>query len=985
MASERGRGRWQAWTRLLRPPAVALGAGLGAGSLGLAVWGSLPGALGLATGAAALAWWGMRRAGEVATLGAEVVRLEQAMTAQAGELERVTAERDRCRREADSLLEIALATGSTLDAKVLLGHITRGAAQACLAHRCTVYLLDESGAWLTPAMSQFADGSADPEMWEAFTRLGKLRLQAVAFLHETVLTREPILIPDAAADFRVPRSWVHLFRLGSLFAVPLLRQGRAVGVLVLDYRAEASRDAAEHAPLALALAEQVALALQNAGLYADAETRRREAEVMAEVVAAINASLDLDTVLRRIAEGAKELCGSEIAAVALRDPGSDAMLLRYHTGAAAGDPATDGGSGARRIGEEYAAVMREEGLVTVLVVSIRSEDRVEGLLYVGNHSPRPFTAGHRAVLGRLAEHAAIAITNGRLFEAARMRLARMTRLAALSQLMVTSLDYREVLHSVTTAALELLAGDTARLWVLDDEAGRLRLAACEERGAGVEAAPLVADIPAGSGLVGWVVAHRTKRYSPDLLRDLFLSRQERVTAAGHTSQIAVPLVVGERPLGALVVLTRARRTFTPEEQELLELFASQAASALENARLYLRAQQAHDALARTQRQLTQAQKLEAVGRLAGGVAHDFNNLLTVIQGRVELVLDELPPDHPVRGHADLIQRTGERAAALTHQLLAFSRRQILRPRVLDLNAVVAELEKMLGRVIGEDVEVELELGAELGRVKADASQIDQVLMNLALNARDAMPRGGRLTIRTVNVGLEAAAAERLGAPPGHYVMLEVRDTGVGMDEATRLRMFEPFFTTKAPGKGTGLGLATVYGIIQQSGGHVEVDSAPGRGASFRIFLPRVTEPVELEATTARPARVRAGTETVLLLEDEAEVRAMVRAMLVGQGYRVLEAEQGVEALEIAERENGPIDLLVTDVVMPQQSGPELARRLVARRPQTRVLYISGYPDDALGEHGVLHPGVAFLAKPFTAAELARKVREVLDGAGMLAP
>jgi CheY-like chemotaxis protein len=248
-----------------------------------------------------------------------------------------------------------------------------------------------------------------------------------------------------------------------------------------------------------------------------------------------------------------------------------------------------------------------------------------------------------------------------------------------------------------------------------------------------------------------------------------------------------------------------------------------------------------------------------------------------------------------------------------------------------------------------------------------------------------MPRGGRLTIRTANVGLEAAAAERLGAAPGHHVMLEVRDTGVGMDEATRLRVFEPFFTTKAPGKGTGLGLSTVYGIIQQSGGYIEVDSAPGRGATFRIFLPRVVEPVDLAATTAQPARARAGTETVLLLEDEAEVRATVRAMLVGQGYRVLEAENGVEALEIAGREDGPIDLLVTDVVMPHQSGPELARRLVALRPQTRVLYISGYPDDALGEHGVLHPGVAFLAKPFTAAELARKVREVLDDAGMLAP
>jgi signal transduction histidine kinase/CheY-like chemotaxis protein len=570
------------------------------------------------------------------------------------------------------------------------------------------------------------------------------------------------------------------------------------------------------------------------------------------------------------------------------------------------------------------------------------------------------------------------ITNGRLLEAARTRLARMTRLTALGQLMVTSLDYREVLHSVTTAALDLLAADTARLWVLDEDAGRLRLAACAEQGAPAARRPAVADLAAGSGLVGWVVDRRRERYTPDLVREPLLTGQERTTAAGHTSQLAVPLVVGERAVGALVVLTRGKRVFTPEERELLGLFAAQAAAALQNARLYLRAQQAYDELARTQAQLTHAQKMEAVGRLAGGVAHDFNNLLTIIVGRAELVLDALPPEHPAREHADQIERASTRGAGLTHQLLAFSRQQVLRPRVLDLNAAVVELERMLGRMIGEDVHLELELEAGLGPVLADASQVEQVLMNLAVNARDAMPRGGRLTFRTTSGELDGGAAERLAMPAGSCVVVEVRDTGIGMDEATRLRIFEPFFTTKEPGKGTGLGLATVYGIARQSGGAIEVESVPGQGTTFRLFLPRVDPAERPDLPLAPVGDSDTGDETILLLEDETDVREMAERQLTARGYRVLAAAKCGEALELAERHDGPIDLLLTDVILPQMSGPEVAARLSVLRPAAKVLYVSGYTDDALGEHGVLGPGIAFLAKPFTSARLGRKVREVLD-------
>ena len=964
---------------------LALGSGL-LGGLCLAGSGSLIRALGVAVAIAAAGWWLMRREERLASLGVEVERLGQTLAAQADDLGRAGVELERRAREADSLLEIALATGASLDESQLLGHIARGAARACRAGRCTIFRLDESGTWITPAVSYFADGTEHRPAWEECLGPGPVRLQGVPIFQEAVLARGPVPVADAGSDVRVPRQWVEGFHLHALLVVPLLRMGRPVGMLVLDYAADSGEDPAHHAPLAVALAEQVALALQNAGLYADAETRRREAEVMAEVVVAINASLDLDTVLRRIAEGAEELCRSEVAAIALRDPASGAMLLRYRTQAGtAGDPVgrrllgTDDRGEAHALGEEYLAVMREEGLLAVLVVPIRSEQGVEGLLYVGNDAPRPFSARHKAILTRLAGHAAIAITNGRLFEAARTRLARMTRLTALGQLMGTSLDYREVLHSVTTAALDLLAADTARLWVLDEDAGRLRLAACEEQGAAAVRPPAVADLAAGSGVVGWVVDRRCERYTPDLLREPLLTGEERTTATGHTSQLAVPLVVGERAVGALAVLTRGKRVFAPEERELLGLFAAQAAAALQNARLYLRAQQAYDERDRSQAQLAQAQKLEAVGRLAGGVAHDFNNLLTVIAGRAELLLDELPPGHPARDHADQIERTSGRGASLTHQLLAFSRQQVLQPRALDLNAAVVELERMLGRVIGEDVHVELDLEAGLSPVLADGSQVEQVLMNLAVNARDAMPRGGRLTFRTTSGDLDAVAAERLAMPAGPCVVLEVGDTGTGMDETTRLRVFEPFFTTKGPGKGTGLGLATVYGIVRQSGGAIEVESAPGRGTTFRLFLPLAESAARPEPSPAPAGGADAGRETIVLLEDETDVREMAARQLTARGYRVLGAAKGTEALEIAARHDGPIDLLLTDVILPQMSGPEVAARFAAIRPAARVLYVSGYTDDAVGEHGVLAPGIAFLAKPFTSAQLGRKVREVLDG------
>jgi two-component system cell cycle sensor histidine kinase/response regulator CckA len=381
-----------------------------------------------------------------------------------------------------------------------------------------------------------------------------------------------------------------------------------------------------------------------------------------------------------------------------------------------------------------------------------------------------------------------------------------------------------------------------------------------------------------------------------------------------------------------------------------------------------------------EQQLRQAQKMEAVGRLAGGIAHDFNNILTAITGYADLLLEDLGATDPRRQDADEIHKAADRAAGLTRQLLAFSRQQVLQPTVLEVNKLVSDLEKMLRRLLGEDVELGTRLAPTTGRVKADPGQLEQVIMNLAVNARDAMPNGGKLTLETGNVDLdEAYAADHYPARAGPFVLLAVSDTGIGMSEETQAHMFEPFFTTKEKGKGTGLGLATVYGIIKQSGGFIWVYSEVGHGTTFKLYLPRVEELAERASQPAQaPARAARGTETVLVVEDEAPVRSVARQVLERHGYTVLEAPSAEAALDIATRYSGTIHLLLTDVVMPGLNGRELATRLANLRPDARVIFMSGYTDDAVTRHGVLEPGSAYVQKPFTPDAIARKVREVLD-------
>jgi PAS domain S-box-containing protein len=471
-------------------------------------------------------------------------------------------------------------------------------------------------------------------------------------------------------------------------------------------------------------------------------------------------------------------------------------------------------------------------------------------------------------------------------------------------------------------------------------------------------------IPVGMLKIGKIAQERKPHLTNDVLNDERVSDREWARREGMVSFAGYPLLIDGRLVGVAAMFSR--RPISDSVFESLRSITSAIAVGLERKRL--------------EEQLRQSQKMEAIGLLAGGVAHDFNNLLTVISGYSHLLLlgqPELPEEK--RNQVIEIAKAGESAASLTRQLLAFGRKQVLELRALDLNALVTGMEKMLRRLIGEDIVLATSLEPQVGAVVGDAGQLEQVIVNLAVNARDAMPQGGKLLLETGNVVLdEAYAQSHLDVKAGHYAMIAVTDTGAGMTAEVLSHIFEPFYTTKGPGKGTGLGLSTVYGIIQQVGGHLGVYSEPGVGTTFKIYLPPTDAPVPnagFEHEEAMPF----GVETILLVEDEDGVRALGRYVLHASGYTVLEAANGREALEVAGKHSGRIDLLVTDVVMPEVQGRALAERLTQERPGIKVLYMSGYTDDAVVRHGVLSAETHFLQKPFTPSGLAHKVREVLDG------
>jgi PAS domain S-box-containing protein len=544
------------------------------------------------------------------------------------------------------------------------------------------------------------------------------------------------------------------------------------------------------------------------------------------------------------------------------------------------------------------------------------------------------------------------------------------RVAALTADVGIALTHDEtlplMLKRCTEAVVTHLGAAFARVWTVDADAGVLELQASAGMYTHIDGAH--ARVPIGSFKIGLIAQERKPYVTNEVQHDPRVGDPAWAQREGLIAFAGYPLIVGSDVVGVIAMFSRT--ALSDATVEGLRAISDAISVGIRRKR----AEAVRDAL---EAQLRQSQKLEAIGSLAGGVAHDFNNILSVILSYCDFLRSDLEPGHSLVGDVDEISAAATRAAGLTRQLLAFSRKQVLQPRVLDLNQVVRSLKSMLRRLLSEDVELEFIADPSIGNVHADPGQIEQVLMNLIVNARDAMPSGGKVTIETHHVNLDGGfAATHVGVTPGPHVRLTVTDTGVGMDAAVRARIFEPFFTTKELGKGTGLGLSTVFGIIRQSGGTVWVDSEVGVGTSFSSYLP-VAVGAETTAQIALPKTSPQGTETILVCEDEEQVRTLVRAILTRNGYRVLEAQNGGEALMLFEQHPG-VHLLLTDVVMPILSGRKLAERLRAIRPDLRVLYMSGYTDDAIVRHGISTDEIAFLQKPITPDVLVRKVRDVLD-------
>jgi two-component system, cell cycle sensor histidine kinase and response regulator CckA len=577
------------------------------------------------------------------------------------------------------------------------------------------------------------------------------------------------------------------------------------------------------------------------------------------------------------------------------------------------------------------------GLRSFLVVALRVQGRSIGILSLGRFGGAavPFNELDVELAQNLADHAALAIENARLLTEAHQ--ARSTAEAAEAGVRRAEHAHRQFFETSPMA-----------IFVVDVESQQIR----EANAAAYE-------------MYGYSQAEflklklsdlRHPADSTDVQASLRVAGPTRGTAKHQRKDGSVLHVEGGSHLSTFEGKA-ARFAFVRDDTQ--RVLAEKRGDSLEE-------------------QLRQAQKMEAVGRLAGGIAHDFNNVLSIILGYGEDMLSNLQPDNPLRGDVEEIVRAGSRAAELTKQLLLFSRQQLVESKVLDLNDVVIGMDRMLARGLGEHIELVLTLDRGLGRLRADRGNLEQLLLNLTVNARDAMPSGGRLTIETSNVVLdEGFVSEHLDATPGHYVLLAVTDTGVGMDRDTRARIFDPFFTTKTAGKGTGLGLATVFGIVKQAGGSVWVYSEVGQGTIFKIYFPRVDAEVDARTPSAAPAKLR-GTETVLLVEDEAAVRAIAQRILEKNGYRVLVAETVADAVRVCESREAAIDLLLTDVIMPGATGPELAARLLALQPQLRVVYMSGYTDSSALSQGILDGTTNFVQKPFSGDLLARKVRTALD-------
>ncbi|HEY7519753.1 MAG TPA: GAF domain-containing protein [Methylomirabilota bacterium] len=820
-----------------------------------------------------------------------------------------------------------------------------------------------------------------------------------------------VALPEAGADWarRVSRTLkpVVVEEAGvSAAAIPLVVRQRLVGALVV-FTPPRHRFTAEELDLLGCVGVHAAIALHSAMLVTRADRRRRAAEALAEVTRLMSQSLEVEGVGQRIVDSVRGLFDAVTAVLyrwdsELKDltalslsgdwgPVLDHVVFPAGTGITAlaveqrrtvstpdivGDAAV---TLAPSVRERFARSSARAQLAVPLIV----RDRIVGALAIGRPAGATFDEADVALAQAFGDQAAVALQNAQMFEE---QLALLDQARAGRARLQALLDVgREVSRiQPPTSLLERIAATCGRLLKTDSVGIRLvegdELVVAVAAG-GAQEVMSTRRLKIGESLSGLVAASGATLVLSDPASDprLIAAHREAMQRLGYRALVAVPIKAGERIAGVMSIQTRRLLGFSDEDIEVVTAFAAQVGVALHNDRLYDELQRAYRELTQTQDQLLQSQKMEAIGRLAGGIAHDFNNLLTVIAGQTYMLRNQVGAG-AVRDGVERIEETAERAAELIRQLLAFSRKQVLQPGILQLNGIVENMAPMLVRVIGEDVELTTRLAPRLAHVKADPTQLEQVLMNLAVNARDAMPRGGELTLETANVTVDASyQAQHPEVAPGEYVALAVRDTGTGMDAETRRRLFEPFYTTKEPGKGTGLGLSTVYGIVKQSGGHIWVYSEPGRGATFTILLPAVNESA-IAPVVVTSDDVPRGTETILLVEDERDVRALVRQVLQERGYRVVEASGPREALDLAGDGTRPIDLLLTDVIMPQMTGRVLADLVTAEQPALPVLFMSGYADSAAVDQGLLQRGRAYLQKPFTPVQLARVVRRVLDAA-----
>jgi signal transduction histidine kinase/DNA-binding response OmpR family regulator len=777
-----------------------------------------------------------------------------------------------------------------------------------------------------------------------------------AIVHAVSGSRGPSSSPDATAGLMVP----------------LVLKDEVIGVLLVDDR-DGRVFTGEEVRLTEAFADQAALALENAELYAQAERRRREAEVLAELAQTINASPDLETILKRVAEGARELCDADLARVALQEPGSDSMVFRYWAGGRVPDwqslrirpgQAFGGGRGPDEgLGQDYRDVVQAEGIVTDLVAPIRLRGRVEGLLFVDRRSRRAFTDREEAILTRLADHAAVAIQNARLIHKLRNRQARLGVLLDLAREVSRIQPVASLLQRIAHACGQLLGSDSVGVRLLEGEDLVLTATSGDADGS-----TLIPRLRRGESLAGVVASTAQPLLCADIAAEprMLPAHREMARRLGYRAWLGVPVVLGERVLG--VLSARARHPgFSAEDVEIAAAFAGQAAIALENSRLYGELDSAVKAIEASQERLVQAERLRALGEMAAGVAHDFNNLLAVILGRTELMLPATSDPMLLR-NLTTIRQAALDGAQTVRRIQEFTRTRRTRPfgRV-DVGGLlddVVDLTRPRWEGEAQSRGLRYEVGVERASLPSVAGlpeELREVFTNLVVNALEAMPTGGRFTFRATQAD--------------GWVVVAAEDTGHGMAEEVRRRVFEPFFTTKGI-RGTGLGLAVAWGIVTRHGGTIEVESEIGRGTRFVVRLPVGAIGQGSEDDGAAPVGQPCRSARVLLIEDEPPVREVMREMLEAGGYAVVVAASGAEGLAISQAE--PVELVLTDVSMPEMSGWDVAAKLCERFPDLPVGFLTGWGDrldpDELARHGVRF----VLAKPIDQRSLVRQVATTLE-------